>query len=251
MAVMIQLEVVASLATLRLDDPARLNALGTDMLGAIIDACESLSPEVRVLVVSGAGRAYTAGADLAAFDRNIGAAEADLGWRMADAVESVAAITIAQIHGACVGGGVVLAAACDLRFAAPDTYFSIPEVDLGIPLAWGGIPRLVREFPPAVARDLVLTGRQFSAAEAAAFGFLNAVVPAEELDKHVGEYAALLAAKPAAVLAANKRGFSAALAATRGRPWEDARRLVEALADPESRQAAAAYLARLRSGDGG
>ncbi len=251
MAVMIQLEVVGSVATLRLDDPARLNALGTDMLGAIIDACDALASEVRVLVVAGVGRAFTAGADLAVFERHLSAAEADLGWRMADAVESVAAITIAQIHGACVGGGVVLAAACDLRVAALDTYFSIPEIDLGIPLAWGGIPRLLREFPPAVARDLVLTGRQFSASEATGFGFLNAVVPAEELDQHVREYAAGLAAKPAAVLAANKRGFAAALAATRGRPWEDAHRLLEALSDPESREAASAYLARLRSRDGG
>ena len=59
---------------------------------------------------------------------------------MADAVERMAALTIAAIKGPCVGGGVVLAGACDLRIAADDTVFTIPEVDLGIPLAWGGIP---------------------------------------------------------------------------------------------------------------
>ena len=67
------------------------------------------------------------------------------------------ALTIARIQGWCVGGGLVLAAACDLRLAADTARFSIPEVDLGIPLAWGGIPRLVREIGPALTKELVLT----------------------------------------------------------------------------------------------
>ena len=68
---------------------------------------------------------------------------------MAEALTATQAVTIAAIHGHCVGGGVVLAAACDLRVVAEDVRFVIPEVDLGIPLAWGGIPRLVREIGPA------------------------------------------------------------------------------------------------------
>jgi enoyl-CoA hydratase/carnithine racemase len=72
---------------------------------------------------------------------------------MADALEAMRALSIAAIHGWCVGGGLVLAAACDLRIAAEDARFSIPEVDLGIPLAWGGIPRLVREIGPALTKE--------------------------------------------------------------------------------------------------
>ena len=67
-----------------------------------------------------------------------------------------------------MGGGLVLAAACDLRIAAASARFSIPEIDLGIPLAWGGIPRLVREIGPALTKELVITCREFSPQEAQA-----------------------------------------------------------------------------------
>ena len=115
------------------------------------------------------------------------------------------AVTVAAIHGHCIGGGVVLAAACDLRVAADDTYFSIPEVDLGIPLAWGGIPRLVREIGPALTRELVLTCRPFSAAEAQAFGFLNRVVPADQVRATAEELADQLSTKSRLTLTATKR----------------------------------------------
>ena len=95
---------------------------------------------------------------------------------MAEAIESMRAITIARIHGHCVGGGCGAGGACDLRVAADTTRFSIPEVDLGIPLAWGGIPRLVREIGPAMTKELVLSCRPFSAEEARGLGFVNRVV---------------------------------------------------------------------------
>ena len=98
------------------------------------------------------------------------AAQAPIGLRMADAIEQMHAVTIARIQGYAVGGGVVLAAVCDLRVAAEDAVFFIPEVDLGLPLAWGGIPRLVREIGPALTKDLVMTCRRFSPAEATAAG---------------------------------------------------------------------------------
>ena len=123
----------------------------------------------------GNGRAFTAGADLAAFTDGGGVDRAgtDAGRVMAEAITAMQAVTVAAIHGHCVGGGVVLAATCDLRVAAEDVRFVIPEVDLGIPLAWGGIPRLVREVGPAATRDLVMTCRPFGAAEAQALGFVN------------------------------------------------------------------------------
>ena len=87
---------------------------------------------------------------------------------MAEAMENLSAVSVASIRGHCVGGGVVLAATCDLRIAASDARFSIPEIDLGIPLAWGGIPRLVREVGPALTKELVMTCRPFGADEARA-----------------------------------------------------------------------------------
>jgi enoyl-CoA hydratase/carnithine racemase len=161
----------------------------------------------------------------------------------------VEAVTIARIHGHCVGGGVVLAAACDLRVAATGTRFSIPEVDLGIPLAWGGIPRLVRELGPAVTKELVLTCRPFGAEEARALRFVNRVVPAERLAAEVDELAAALAAKPALALDVTKRHVNAVteeMGSTRG-AFSDTDVLQSALHDPESRAVAAAYLERRRT----
>lgn len=110
-------------------------------------------------------------------------------------MERMRAVSIAAIHGWCVGGGMVLAAACDLRVASDHARFSIPEVDLGLPLAWGGVPRLVREIGPARAKELIMTCRAFDAAEAAAIGFVNRVVPAADLVEEVDAPARSLAAK--------------------------------------------------------
>ncbi len=167
---------------------------------------------------------------------------------MADAIEAMRAVTVARLHGHCVGGAVVLAAACDLRVASDDTRFSIPEVDLGIPLAWGGIPRLVREIGPALTKELVMTCRPFSASEALAAGFLNRVVPASQLDAAVEDLVAQLEGKSALTLTATKRHTNAVTEGMVGtaRAWNDADSLVAALRDPESRAVSAAYLQRVK-----
>ena len=251
----VAVEVEGSLGRLVLDRPDKLNPLGTDTLLEIIDAADWFDRQdaVKAVVVSGKGRAFSAGADVGAFVGPPGEGAlrprdaADVGRRMADAVESMRAVTIAAVHGHCIGGGVVLAAACDLRVAAADTNFAIPEVDLGIPLAWGGIPRLVREIGPAATKDLVLTCRPFTADEALALGLLNRVVPADELASAVDELATTLAEKSALTLEATKRHVDAvtrAIADT-AHSWSDADGLVNALSDPESRAVAHRYLEAL------
>jgi enoyl-CoA hydratase/carnithine racemase len=160
-------------------------------------------------------------------------------------MERMSALTIAAIKGPCVGGGVVLAGVCDLRIAADDTVFSIPEVDLGIPLAWGGIPRLVREIGPAMTRELVLTCRPFSPEEAQSLGFVNRVVPRAELESAVDELAEQLAKKAPCVIRTTKRQVNEAIenvASSLG-AWADADSLGAALRDPEARAAGQAYLA--------
>ncbi len=247
-----------------LNRPAKLNPLSTTTLNELVLAARYFDtlPTVKVVIVAGNGRAFSAGADLASFAAARGEAggqgdptpsaivardAADAGRRMAEAIEAMRAVTVARIHGHCVGGGVVLAAACDLRIAADDTRFSIPEVDLGIPLAWGGIPRLVREIGPARTKELVMTCRPFGAAEALAAGFLNRVVPASGLPAAVDELVGQLAGKSAFALTATKRHTNAITESMVGtaRAWNDADSLITALRDPESRAAGAAYLTGL------
>jgi enoyl-CoA hydratase/carnithine racemase len=240
----------APVATLLLNRADRLNALSRDVLREIVTACRWLdeTTAIKAVVVRGAGRAFSAGFDLDDFGSLDGAVSprdtADLGRLAAEALSDVRPLTVAAIHGHCVGGGLVLAAACDLRVAADDVRFSIPEVDLGIPLAWGGIPRLVRELGPAITKELVLTCRPFGADEALALRFLNRVVPADEVVTTAEALANELASKPTFSLRATKQQVNAVMdeIAGTGRNANDADTLATALHDPESRAAGRAYL---------
>lgn len=238
-----------AVGTITLNRPERLNALSLELAEDLIAAAAwfEKQPEVRVVVVRGNGRAFCAGADLQGFPQpgEDGLREAaDTGRRMAEAIEDMRAITIAQVHGWCVGGGLVLAANCDLRVAADSTRFSIPEIDLGIPLAWGGIPRLVREIGPALTKELVITCREFGAEEALSAGFLNRSVSEQNLTATVAELAASVASKPAIPVFATKRHTNAVTRQMLGtdRAWSDADSLVAALYDPECAEAREAYL---------
>jgi enoyl-CoA hydratase/carnithine racemase len=243
---------------IRLNRPDKLNPLGGRTLHELITAAAWASQEegLKVVVVSGSGRAFSSGAELGTFRSGAsaggadssGAREAaDLGRRMVEAVESIRAVTVASIRGHCVGGGVLLAAACDLRWAEAGTRFAIPELDLGIPLAWGGIPRLVREIGPALTKELVMTCRPFDAEEAARIGLVNRVLPAGELDAGVESLVGELVAKSAYTLSATKAHVNAVTAQMVGvdRSWADADGLVVAQRDPDSRAVAENYLRRL------
>ena len=233
---------------LTLDQPANLNPLGNDALKEIADAAVWFDDHrAKVVIVTGAGdRAFSSGFDLRQFadPDTHGRSGADLGARMAAAIENMEAVAVAAIHGHCVGGGLVLAAACDLRVAADNTRFSIPEVDLGIPLAWGGIPRLVREIGPAMTRELVMTCRPFDAHEAHALGFLNRVVAVDALEDAALELARAVAQRPQSVVRATKRQVQTAVenVASTQDAWSGEPMLAAALADPEARASARRYL---------
>ena len=247
----LKIEMEGPVGRLTLTRGEKMNPLGAKTLEEIALAARYFDEETeaKVVVVTGAGRAFSAGADLNSFSSKseISTHEiAEIGRRMAEAVEGMRSITVAKVNGWCIGGGLVLAAACDLRFASEEARFSIPEVDLGIPLAWGGIPRLVREIGPALTKELVLTCRPFDAAEAKAAGFLNRVVPAALLDAEVDELAASLANKARYAITATKRHVNAVtdqMVGT-GRSWSDADGLVNGFQDLECSQARRNYLAR-------
>jgi enoyl-CoA hydratase/carnithine racemase len=247
-------EVDGPIARLVLNRPDRLNAINSTMLRELTEAARWFGslPDVRVVIFSGAGRAFCAGVDL----KDSRGTDADHSWlalrgatqagsRMLDAIESMNATTVASTHGYTVGGAVLLVAACDLRVAAEDARFSIPEVELGIPLTWGGIPRLVREIGPAMTKELVMTCRPFTADEAKSMGFVNRVVPSDQLEAQTLALAQQIAAMPAAPVAITKEHVNAVSRAMAGQTsYADGDVLLSALSSPESAQARTAYLER-------
>jgi len=246
----IEVSVDGTHGELWLSRPDKLNPLSTQALAELEEAARWFDRhvELKVVVVGGRGRAFSAGADLDSFRGDADRSAREQGWRTARALEEMRAVTVARLHGWCVGGGLVVAAACDLRVAAASVRFSIPEIDLGIPLAWGGIPRLVREIGPARTKELVMTGRVFDAPEALGAGFLNRVVPDDELDGAVEALVADLVAKPRLSLLATKAHTNAVTESMvgTGRSWADADGLEAGLHDPEGQAARRAYLERRR-----
>ena len=246
----LEVEVNNGIGQLRLNRPDKLNPLSHQTLQELATAARWFDDhdEVRVVIIGGRGTSFSAGADISAFPTvgSDGANEvADSGRVMAEAIEGMRAMAIARIQGWCVGGALILAAACDLRVATYSTRFSIPEVDLGIPLAWGGIPRLVREIGPALTKELVVTCREFDAKEAMNAGFLNRVVSPDALDSTVQELAEQIAARPRSPVAATKRHVNAVTSQMVGtmRSWSDADSLIAAIVDPECTTARKIYMA--------
>ena len=245
-------EVEGRIGRVTMNRPEKLNALSRQLMSEIVELGAWLKhrEDIRVMIFSGAGRSFCAGFDLndfsSASDGESPRQAADLGRLATNALTDVPQLTIAAVHGHCVGGGVVFVAACDLRVATNETTFIIPEVDLGIPLAWGGIPRLVREIGPALTKELVLTCRPFGADEAKSIGFINQVVPPGDLETTVTELAENLASKTLYSLHSTKQQVNAVMEeiAGTGRSAGDADMLVYAMRDPESREATARYLAQ-------
>lgn len=254
-AVRVSVDDGGSIGRITLARPGKLNALSIAVLEGLAAAASWFDerPEVKVVVVAGEGASFSAGFDLGdpswRAEGADPAANTQVGRAMAEAIGSMGALTIASIRGHCIGGGVVLAAACDLRVVSDTARFKIPEVDLGIPLYWTGIPRLVRELGPALTKELVLTGRSFDATEARAIRFANRLVPDAELEAATDELASQLAAKPGIVLRTTKQQVEDAAPSVPeavADAGSDRAGWLAASADEEARAVAAAYVASLR-----
>jgi len=159
-------------ATITVDRPEQLNALTAETLEAIDDALdEAADRDARALVIAGAGdEAFVAGADISHMvDLSTPEAQAyaELGHRVADAIETFPAPTVAAIDGYAFGGGCELALACDMRVAAESAVLGQTEIDLGIIPGWGGTQRLPALVGDEVARRLIFLGERIDAAEAA------------------------------------------------------------------------------------
>jgi methylglutaconyl-CoA hydratase len=233
-----------------LNRPEVRNAFNEELIGEITTWAESVTAggRARVAVLSGAGKAFCAGADLTwmskmvAYTREENVRDARAMAAMFETLDRLPIPLIGRVHGAALGGGVGLAAVCDIVVAADDTIFGFTEVKLGI------IPAVISPYALAkigrsAARELFLTGARFSAARAREIGLVHATGDVDELDRIVAKYVNdLLTSAPLAVAAAKTL---IAQVASRGRA-EAAGLTIDAIADrrvsPEGQDGMRAFL---------
>jgi enoyl-CoA hydratase/carnithine racemase len=200
-----------AVALLRLSRPERLNALSLEMKDELAEALSSLLGDhaVRALVLTGAGRAFCAGADLTDLAPESGVAFADrLRKLQRSLIEQLAGAdipVIGAINGPAVGGGFAIATACDVLLAAPEAYFLAPQLGLGLAPDLGLVATLAARIGGARTRALLLTASRLSADEAKGWGLVHEIVPGSDLVDAAMALATEMAARPAAGVAATKR----------------------------------------------
>lgn len=204
--------------TITLDRPEKLNAFAGRMRQEVAEAVREAAADdaVRVLVITGAGRAFCAGADVG-YMRDVvergdwKAAEGlvDAGRQVVTAVRSVAKPVIASVNGPAAGGGANLALSCDIRIASDRASIGQTFARVGLHPDWGGTYFLPRLVGPARALELIFSAEMLDAQEAARLGIFNQVVPHDELATETERYARMLAAKPPVALALAKQAVNA------------------------------------------
>jgi enoyl-CoA hydratase/carnithine racemase len=223
MASPLEIERDGPIAYVWLNRPKKRNALNRDALEGIAEVFSGFARDfaLRAVVLAGRGVSFCGGVDLAnvpAADRlSLGSDATDrerrwlsqLGSRAVRAVQDCEIPTVARVQGHAVGGGALLAVACDFRIMSSEAEFAIPELDLGLPLTWSGTPRLISEIGAARARELVMIGESVGAGEAVRLGLAHRSVPGGELDAAVRELAERLARKPEAAVHMTKTQFRA------------------------------------------
>jgi len=201
-----------SIAWLTINRPQAHNALNARLWRELAETVTALGSdaEVRVLVVRGAGdRAFISGADISEFDEIRNDTKAARGYDELSeatwsALETVGKPVLAMVNGLCYGGGVSIAASCDIRFAARSARFAIPALRLGLAYPLAAVERLERIVGAAAASDLLLTGRAVGADEARAIGLVQHVADDAELESAVRAAAEQIAAGAPLTLAAHK-----------------------------------------------
>lgn len=185
-------------ALVTLNRPEVLNAVNQDMRREFVALSERLAFDeaIRVVIFTGAGRAFSAGADIAHFEQDwqpqTFRAHSRRLAKFFDDLEALEKPVIAAVNGPVTGAGLDLALACDLRFAAPEATFGFRQNAIGLIPAIGGCVRFVRLIGLANAKDLIFTGRMVQADEALRMGLVNRIFPREELSTATLDFAATL-----------------------------------------------------------
>jgi enoyl-CoA hydratase len=216
---MIRLRSEGPVATVTLNRPEALNALTPQMLSELGDSLEKLAddPFVRVVVITGEGRAFSAGVDLKALAGHalIGGSVGDVldqpARRVIETITTMPKIVVAKVNGFCFTGGLELALACDLIVVADEARFADTHAKFGLRPTWGMSQRLIRMVGVSRARDLSYTSRTFSGAEAATWGIAVTSVPLADLNAAVSSLVEQLLANSHEALAASKDLYRSAL----------------------------------------
>ena len=201
------------IGTLTFNNPERHNAMSLDMWRAAAAELENFErdPGVRVIVLTGAGgKAFVSGADISKFEDERATLDAVSEYnasvdRFSQSLLRGAKPTIAMIRGFCLGGGVGIAVCCDLRIANDAARFAVPAARLGLGYGYENVRRIVELVGPPFATEMLLTARQFDAAEAARAGLVNRVVPDAEIESYVRELAGLISDNAPLTIQAVKR----------------------------------------------
>lgn len=226
----VRYEVAGQVATITLDRPEKLNAMDRQMFAELEAAAASAGDDraVRAVVVTGAGRAFSSGLDVAEFAAMADPAAAERAvadvQRAISAFELLPKPVVAAVNGLAFGGGLQLAIACDLRLASERAEFASMEMRWAIVPDLGGTERLPRLVGLGRAKELIFTGRQVGAEEALRIGLVNRVVPEPDLATAAAELAGGLAAGPTLALGLAKQALNEAFDRSTVEGMEAARR---------------------------
>ena len=208
----LRIEKEGAIGWMVLDNPERLNAISSDMWRTFPKAMAQFDadPDVRAVILRGEGeKAFAAGADISEFDkaRETSAKVSAYDTLLDEALHAIQGSdkpVISMIRGYCMGGGVEISLACDLRYCADDAQFAIPAARLGLGYGLDGTKRLIDTVGHANAREIFFTGRRYDASEALAIGLVNRVLPAAELEAFVRTIAGGIADNAPLTIAASK-----------------------------------------------
>jgi enoyl-CoA hydratase/carnithine racemase len=237
-------------------NPARFNAMTNDMWKALPKALTAFEkdPAVRVIVLTGDGeKAFVSGADISQFEEQRASEQARADYNRAVEAAYVAPIlcskpVVAKIRGICMGGGLGLAAACDLRFASEDAVFRMPAARLGIGYSYTGMRRFVHVLGAANTADIFFSARKFDAGDALAMGLVSKVYPAAELDREVGAYLALIAENAPLSFMAAKAAIREVLADPAARDLGALQKLIDAcFASEDYREGRTAFMEKRKA----
>ena len=201
------------IGTLTFNNPERHNAMSLDMWRAASGVLGQFEkdPDVRVIVLTGAGgKAFVSGADISRFESERDTLDAVNEYnavvdRFAHTLGEFPKPTIAMIRGYCIGGGVGIAVCCDLRIANDAARFGVPAAKLGLGYGYPNVRRIMDLVGPQFVTEMLLTARQFDAADAARTGLVNRVVPDAEIETYVRDLAETIAANAPLTVRAVKR----------------------------------------------